>query len=95
MKSSMVVTDELFISDNPVIVIDHVDIKRMQVYKEFCLPLSPKHLLVIRGGNYPFENPENTIFELGMSEMKFYNQYQMRFSTRIVIYQNEDNAKKP
>ncbi|PEJ62424.1 DUF4238 domain-containing protein [Bacillus toyonensis] len=94
MKSSMVVTDELLISDNPVIVIEHVDIKRMKVCKEFCLPLSPKHLLVIRGKNYPFENPENTIFELGMSDMKFYNQYQMRFSTRKVIYQNEDNAKK-
>ncbi|EJV52225.1 DUF4238 domain-containing protein [Bacillus toyonensis] len=94
MKSENAVTDELLISDNPVIVIEHVSLKTGQTCKEFCLPLSSKHLLIIRGKNYPFDNPESSIFKLGISDMKFYNEYQMRFSARKVIYQNEDNVKK-
>ncbi|MEC2597323.1 DUF4238 domain-containing protein, partial [Bacillus cereus] len=94
MESKVVVMDELVISDNPVVNIKHASGKTMQSFNEFCLPISPKHLLILREKNFPYENPDNSIFKLSRNDLRFYNEYQMRFSTRKVIYCNKTNAKK-
>ncbi|HDR6315543.1 TPA: DUF4238 domain-containing protein [Bacillus thuringiensis] len=86
--------DEFLISDNPVVNIKHIEKNTLNISTEFCLPLSQKHLLVIRERNYPFENPDNSIFIPSNNMIRFYNEYQIRFAARKIIYNNSTNEKK-
>lgn len=89
-----IITNEFLISDNPVVNIKHSSKKTNQVSIEFCLPISPKHLIILREKNFPFEKPDNSIFSISKNLVRFYNEYQLRFSTRKVIYSKRPNAKK-
>jgi hypothetical protein len=89
------VTDEFLISDNPIINIKHVAKKNPEkISLEFGLPLTPKHLVILRDSNFPFPNPNNSIFEIDRNLIRFYNEYQCRFSHRKVFYSLKSNEKK-
>lgn len=94
LMDEVIVRDEFLLSDNPVVIINHVKEKPMEHWKEFCLPISPKHLLIIREKGNPHEEPNNSIFVPNRSLTKFYNDFQIRCATRKIIYKNKTNAKK-
>ncbi|MFJ7819000.1 DUF4238 domain-containing protein [Bacillus toyonensis] len=94
LMDEVIVHDEFLLSDNPVVNIKHFKKKSIEQWKEFCLPISPKHLLIIREKGNPHEYPNNSIFVPNRSLTKFYNDFQIRCATRKVIYKNKTNSKK-
>ncbi|MBB6021436.1 hypothetical protein HNR77_002531 [Paenibacillus sp. JGP012] len=87
------VTDEFLISDNPVVNFVHLSENKQESYREMALPLTPKHLLVLKDKNIP-SKPEKSIYTISVNDIRIYNEYQCRFSSRKVIYHKKSNEKK-
>ncbi|WP_336769815.1 DUF4238 domain-containing protein [Bacillus bombysepticus] len=94
LMDEVIIHDEFLLSDNPVVNINHIKEKSKEHWKEFCLPITAKQLLIIREKGIPWEVPNNSIFIPDRSLVKFYNDLQIRCATRKVIYKNKTNAKK-
>ncbi|MED4126505.1 DUF4238 domain-containing protein [Halalkalibacterium halodurans] len=86
------VTDEFLISDNPIINFKHVINDKVSL--EFGCPLSSKHILLLRDEFSPYPINESGRVSLNRNEIRIYNEYQCRFSTRKVIYNKKENLVK-
>ncbi|WP_341302644.1 DUF4238 domain-containing protein [Lysinibacillus sp. FSL H8-0500] len=87
------VTAEFLLSDNPVVNIKNIpnnDIRRLSL--EFALPLNSRYLLLLREPNFPFGMPTNSVFEAIPNDVRIYNDYQLRFSSRKIFY-NQSSSK--
>ncbi|PBB04808.1 DUF4238 domain-containing protein [Salimicrobium humidisoli] len=88
------VTDEFLISDNPVINLKHVERRNpLNISLEFALPLSPKHIIILRDNNHP-EPVDSSVFEINRNQVRIYNEYQYRFSNRFVFHTKSVNKNK-